>query len=54
MVLLALRSTDTVAASDRDSPNVIVVVTDDQGYGDMSCHGNPCLQTPEIDKPSLS
>lgn len=31
-------------------PNVIVIVTDDQGYGDMSCHGNPWLQTPHLDQ----
>jgi arylsulfatase A-like enzyme len=31
-------------------PNVILIMTDDQGYGDMSCHGHPKLQTPNIDK----
>ncbi len=31
-------------------PNVVIVITDDQGYGDLSCHGNPVLKTPEIDK----
>jgi arylsulfatase len=31
-------------------PNVIIIMTDDQGYGEMSCHGNPILQTPHIDK----
>lgn len=31
-------------------PNVVVVITDDQGYGDLSCHGNPVLKTPNIDK----
>lgn len=32
-----------------ERPNVVIVITDDQGYGDLSCHGNPVLKTPEID-----
>ena len=31
-------------------PNVIIVMTDDQGYPELSAHGNPVLQTPKLDK----
>ena len=38
-----------LAARGTDQPNVVIVITDDQGYGDLSCHGNPILKTPNID-----
>ncbi len=32
-----------------ERPNVIIIMTDDQGYGDLACHGNPHIQTPNLD-----
>lgn len=37
------------ARSQTQPPNVVVVMTDDQGYPEVSVHGNPVVQTPNLD-----
>ena len=51
-----LLSVGSLAAADAASrgakgkkPNVIVILTDDQGWGDLSVNGNRNLSTPNID-----
>ena len=36
--------------SKTEKPNFVIIFTDDQGYGDLGCFGNPNLKTPNIDK----
>ena len=31
-------------------PNILFIITDDQGYGDWSTNGHPLLKTPHADK----
>lgn len=39
----------SAADTDESRPNVLVVVCDDLGYGDLGCHGNTVVDTPELD-----
>src|SRR3954462_4823277 len=47
-LLVALAAT-ALFAGETTKPNIVFVLTDDQGYGDISAHGNPILQTPNMD-----
>ncbi len=47
-LLVGLLSLTLAAAASR--PNVVIIITDDQGYGDISAHGNPILKTPAMDR----
>lgn len=40
----------TACAHKKSVPNIILVMTDDQGYGDISAHGSPDVLTPNMDK----
>ncbi len=39
-----------LVAQEAKRPNVLLIVTDDQGYGDCSLNGNPQLRTPNLDR----
>lgn len=50
LVVLSCLVCSRLLADSQSRPNVIVVLSDDQGYGDFSCHGNPVLKTPNLDR----
>ena len=49
LVLSAGLAAELVAASSR-RPNVIFILADDLGWGDLSCYGNTFLRTPNLDR----
>ena len=49
-LLAAICSSLTASADLARRPNIILILADDQGYGDMSCHGHPILRTPNLDR----
>src|SRR5262245_35428613 len=44
------QSSSTAAPAAGVRPNVIILLADDQGYGDLECHGNPILKTPNLNR----
>jgi len=48
-VIVCLLAAATVHAAPGRRPNVVLFLTDDQGYGDLGFHGNPHVKTPQLD-----
>ena len=49
-VLFGSCTDKTQQADNNEKPNIIIIFTDDQGYGDLECYGHPTIKTPNIDK----
>ena len=49
IAILAGAIAQPVFSREAKKPNVVIVITDDQGYGDLGFTGNPAIKTPTID-----
>ncbi len=50
LLVFALLTSSALAELAGTRPNILFILTDDQGYGDLSAHGNPVLKTPHLDR----
>lgn len=50
LCVTAILEAQTIRPAGSAKPNIIFILTDDQGYGDISAHGNPILKTPNLDR----
>lgn len=50
ILILLVSLTDCLAENPKSvKPNIVLVITDDQGYGDIAAHGNQIIKTPNLD-----
>lgn len=50
LLVALIHGTSLADGADPSRPNVVILFTDDMGYGDLACYGHPSIKTPNIDR----
>lgn len=50
LVLVGLLSGTSAFAAETSAPNIVVILADDIGYGDLGCYGATRVKTPNVDR----
>lgn len=49
LIFMSCKESKTTPEKTEKQPNIVFIVTDDQGYGDVGFHGNTIIKTPHLD-----